>query len=175
MEDASRATIHAKSRMKSRQPAALTRVLAALLFVLIVGTLFWKSRSISLRKTAICQSPPASIELSLEQELSRYHPDGVVEFAVPYSQSRNLISVGSIDRVWLYQIVRNSGWEVDWFQTDIDLKAKGFCIVVNDLSVLPPEGLTLARILANHSVKIKWIADPRIVSWTNDWCVYVGC
>jgi hypothetical protein len=161
--------------MKPRNIAALTQVLAALLFVLIVGTLFWRGRSISLRKTAICQSLPTSTALSLEQELSRYHPDGVLEFAVPYNQGRNLISVGSIDRVWLYQIVRNSGWDVDWFQTDVDLRVKGFCIVVNDLNVLPPEGLALARILSHHSVEIKWIADPRIVSWTNDWCVYVGC
>jgi len=162
--------------MKSRHAAALSRVLAGLfLSLMTISGIFWVRRAILLRRTAACESPSASTALSIEQELSRYHFDGVVYFAVPYSQGRNLISAGSIDRVWLYQIVRNSGWDADWFQTDVDLRIKGFCIVVNDLSVLPPEGLTLARILANHSVKIKWIADPRIVSWTNDWCVYVGC
>src|SRR5271155_949158 len=77
--------------MKSRHAAALSRVLAGLfLSLMTISGIFWVRRAILLRRTAACESPSASTALSIEQELSRYHFDGVVYFAVPYSQGRNL-------------------------------------------------------------------------------------
>jgi hypothetical protein len=151
-------------------------VLTALLFssIAIVG-LFLVGHAIWVRETRTCQPPPADAAAALAEELSRFHPESVVKFAVPYSEGRDQITTGSVDKVWLFQMLKSSGWDVDWFQTDIDLKVSGFCIVVNDSSVLPPASLELARILSHHSIMIRWIEDPRIVSWTNEWCVYVGC
>ena len=108
-------------------------------------------------------------------DLSRFHPDSVVKFAVFYKQGRDRLSAGSINNVWLFQLLQRSGWDVDWFETDVDLKVHGFCIVVNDSTVLPPAGLKLAQVLARHSIMIKWRQSPGMVSWTNDWCIYVGC
>ncbi len=143
-------------------------------FAALIGLLF-VSRAILLRKSQSCQPPSATTAISLVQELTRFHPESVVKFAVLYRQGKNHLSTDSVDGVWLFQILRRSRWDIDWFQTDIDLKVRGFCIVVNDSSVLPPAGVELARVLAQHSIVIKWVEDPRIVSWTNDWCIYIGC
>lgn len=159
-----------------RKGTTRSAVLRVLFFSsIVIGGLFLAAHAISLRKARSCQRPPAATAISLVQELSHLHPESVVKFAVPYAQGRNWISSGSIEKVWLFQVLKDSGWEVDWFQTDIDLRVRGFYIVVNDSSVIPPASLELARILSHHSITIKWIEDPRIVSWTTDWCIYVGC
>lgn len=154
----------------------LSRMILAPLFLSTsVIVLFFGCRAISLRKAETCQPPSASTATALVQELSRFHPESVVKFAVLYRQGKDQIKEDSVDEIWLFQILRRSRWDVDWFQTDVDLKVHGFCIVVNDSSVLPPSGVELARVLAQHSIPIRWVEEPRIVSWTTDWCVYVGC
>lgn len=146
----------------------------ALLFVVAVsGYVFHRIRY--LRDSESCQTPPASTISSLSRDLSGFRPDSVVKFAVLYKQGRDQLSAQTIDNVWLFQVLKESGWDVDWFETDVDLKVHGFCIVVNDSTVLPPAGLKLAQILARHSIMIKWRQSPGIVSWTTDWCIYIGC
>ena len=132
-------------------------------------------RTIILRDSETCETPTAFTISSLSADLSRFHPDTVVYFAILYKQGRDQFSAGSINNVWLFQLLQRSGWDVDWFETDVDLKVHGFSIVVNDSTVLPPAGLKLAQILARHSIMIKWRQSPAVVSWTNDWCIYVGC
>jgi len=55
------------------------------------------------------------------------------------------------------------------------LSVRGYCIVVNSLSVPPPElSVKLATVLKRHSIEVQWREDPRIVPLTGEWCIYVG-
>ena len=161
--------MNCKTRLKLK-----VLVPVVLLLVLVVGG-YVSRRTIILRDSETCEAPTAFTISSLSADLSRFHPDTVVYFAILYKQGRDRFSAGSINNVLLFQLLQRSGWDVDWFETDVDLKVHGFSIVVNDSTVLPPAGLKLAQILARHSIMIKWRQSPAMVSWTNDWCIYVGC
>lgn len=151
----------------------LVLLVVLVVVVLVVGG-YASRRTIILRDSETCESPTALTISSLSADLSRFPPDTVVYFAVFYKQGRDRLSAGSISNVWLFQLLQRSGWDVDWFETDVDLKVHGFSIVVNDSTVLPPAGLKLAQILARHSIMIKWRQSPSMVSWTNDWCITSG-
>jgi hypothetical protein len=156
-------------RVKRQAKPGVTAAVSLVAFLLLI-------REVSaLRRAIDCQEPTNAYTMSLSRELSQIHPDFTVTFAVPYREGKNQIREESVEQVWLFQTLREAGWDVDWFQTEVDLNIRGFAIVVNDSSAIPPDSLELAQILAKHSVKFTWIEDPRIVSLTNDWCIYIGC
>src|SRR5271166_1444252 len=97
--------MHCETRLKLK-----VLVPAVLLVVLVVGG-YVSRRTIILRNSETCETPTTFTISSLSADLSRFHPDMVVYFAVLYKQGRDRLTAGSINNVWLFQVLQRSGWE----------------------------------------------------------------